>query len=266
MDSTKRLAIRLENLQLSALLYRLGVNLEKSLAVNPSLVFLESVDSTNLELARLMTTSVKPDFFAVVAAEQTAGRGRLERSWVSEPGTSIALSVLLKPTEIVEQGLVPLFVGSCVAKALSTITGTDAGVKWPNDVQIEGKKVCGVLSELTDQGVIAGIGINLEQQQGAPETACAVNDFASADFDDVLSLVLTELRAGWSQWLSEASDFALGLIRSTSVTVGRTVRAIMPSGEEVFGTAVSIESDGRLRIEGSETHLVSAADVWHLRN
>jgi len=56
------------------------------------------------------------------------------------------------------------------------------------------------------------------------------------------------------------------LIRATSVTVGLKVRAIMPSGEEVVGTAVSIESDGRLLIEGSETHLLSAADVWHLRN
>jgi len=79
-------------------------------------------------------------------------------------------------------------------------------------------------------------------------------------------MVLAELRAGWSDWLSEGNDFALGLIRSTSVTVGMKVRAIMPSGEEVVGTAVSIESDGRLLIEGSETHLVSAADVWHLRN
>jgi len=266
MDSTKRLTIRLENLQFSALRYRLVVNLEKSLAVDASLVFLESVDSTNLELARLITTSAKPDLFAVVAAEQTAGRGRLERSWVSEPGTSISLSVLLEPTKNVEQGLVPLFVGSCVARALSTITGKDAGVKWPNDVLIDGRKICGVLSELTDQGVIAGIGINLERQQGAPDTACAVSDFASADFDGALSMVLAELRAGWSDWLSEGNDFALGLIRSTSVTVGMKVRAIMPSGEEVVGTAVSIESDGRLCIEGSETHLVSAADVWHLRN
>jgi len=266
MDSTKRLTIRLENLQFSALRYRLVVNLEKSLAVDASLVFLESVDSTNLELARLLTTSVKPNLFAVVAAEQTAGRGRLERSWVSEPGTSISLSVLLEPTKNVEQGLVPLFVGSCVARALSTITGKDAGVKWPNDVLIDGKKICGVLSELTDQGVIAGIGINLERQQGAPDTACAVGDFASADFDGALSMVLAELRAGWSDWLSGGNAFALGLIRSTSVTVGMKVRAIMPSGEEVVGTAVSIESDGRLLIEGSETHLVSAADVWHLRN
>ena len=266
MDSTKRLTIRLENLQFSALRYRLVVNLEKSLSVDPSLVFLESVDSTNLELVRLLGTSVKPDLFAVVAAEQTAGRGRLERSWVSEPGTSISLSVLLKPTPTLEQGLVPLFVGSCVSRALSRITGKDAGVKWPNDVQIDGRKICGVLAELTDQGVIAGIGINLERQHGAPDTACAVSDFASEDFDDVLAMVLAELRAGWLRWLSEGNDYALGLIRSTSVTVGKKVRAIMPSQEEVVGTAVSIEFDGRLRIEGSETNLVSAADVWHLRN
>ena len=266
MDSTKRATIRLENLQFRALLYRLVVNLEKSLVVDPSLVFLESIDSTNLELARLLSTSVKPDLFAVLAAEQIAGRGRLERSWVSEPGKSISLSVLLKPTEIVEQGLVPLFVGSCVARALSTITSKEAGVKWPNDVQIDGRKICGVLSELTDQGVIAGIGVNLDSQQGAPETACAVSDFAGADFDEVSAMVLAELRAGWLRWLSEGNDYALGLIRSTSVTIGMRVRAIMPSEEEVVGTAVSIESDGRLRIEGSETHLVSAADVWHLRN
>ena len=242
------------------------MNLEKSLAVDPSLLFLESVDSTNLELARSLKAAVKPDLFAVAAAEQTAGRGRLERSWVSERGTSISLSVLLRPTPALEQGLVPLFVGSCVARALSRITGKDAGVKWPNDVQIDGRKICGVLAELTDQGVIAGIGINLERQHGAPDTACAVIDFASAGFDDVLAIVLAELRAGWLHWLSEGNDYALGLIGSTSVTVGKSVRAIMPSGQEVVGTAFSIEFDGRLRIEGSETNLVSAADIWHLRN
>lgn len=266
MDSTKRLAFRLGNLQVLPVRYPFSVNLEKSLAVDPDLVFLESIDSTNLELARLLGGEAKPDLFALVAAQQTSGRGRLERTWVSEPETSISLSMLLRPTQNIEQGLIPLFVGSCVASALEVITGAQAKVKWPNDVLIAGKKVCGVLSELTDFGVIAGVGINVERQAGAPETACAVADFTKATFDEVLAEVLAQLRQGWISWLGQGNHFALDKIRSSSLTIGLDVRAILPGGEEITGTALGIEPDGRLRIQGNDLHLVSAADVWHLRN
>ena len=160
MDSTKRLAFRLENLQVFALGYPFEVNLEKSLSVDPRLEYLETIDSTNLELARRLEAESKPDLFAIVAAEQTAGRGRLDRSWVSESKTSISLSVLLRPKPHIERGLIPLFVGTQVAKALSELTGANAGVKWPNDVLIAERKISGVLAELSEHGVIAGVGID----------------------------------------------------------------------------------------------------------
>ena len=242
------------------------MNLNKSQAIDPDLVFLNTVDSTNRELARMLEAGAHRDLLSIVAAEQSAGKGRMERSWVSEHGSSIALSVLLVPTREIEVGLVPLFVGSCVAIALRELVQTQTGVKWPNDVLIAGSKVCGVLSELTDAGVVAGIGINLRAQIGAPDTACAVNDFVVASFDDVLSAVLAEIHASWRLWLQHGNEFALGLIRANSLTIGQQVRAILPDGKELVGTAEAISDDGRLQIVGSETQLLSAADVWHLRN
>ena len=242
------------------------MNLNKSQAIDPDLVFLDTVDSTNLELARMLKAGAHRDLLSIVAAEQSAGKGRMDRSWVSEHGSSIALSVLLVPTREIEVGLVPLFVGSCVAIALRELVQTQTGVKWPNDVLIAGSKVCGVLSELTDAGVVAGIGINLRTQIGAPDTACAVNDFVVASFDDVLSAVLAEIHASWRLWLQHGNEFALGLIRANSLTIGQQVRAILPDGKELVGTAEAISDDGRLQIVGSETQLLSAADVWHLRN
>jgi BirA family biotin operon repressor/biotin-[acetyl-CoA-carboxylase] ligase len=266
MHSTKRCCIRLENLQFEALGYSCRVKLEKSLAIDPQLLFIQTIDSTNLELARVLAATHKPDLFSIVAAEQTAGKGRLDRSWVSEPDGSISLSMLLRPVEGVSTGLIPLFVGSMVARALTKVTEQIALVKWPNDVLIEGKKVCGILSQLTEQGVIAGIGINLSRQKSAPETACSVDDFSNASFDAVLAEVLTQLRSGWTDWLSFGDEFALQMIRESSVTVGKEVRAILPSGEEIIGTAVGIAPDGRLQIQADQLHLLSAADVWHLRN
>lgn len=266
MHSTKRCCIRLDNLQLWPLRYRRGVNLEKSLAADPELVFLESVDSTNLELARVLAATQKPDLFSIVAAEQTAGKGRLDRTWVSEPEGSISLSMLLRPVESVSKGLIPLFIGSQVSRAITKVTDSPALVKWPNDVLIEGKKVCGILSELNEQGVITGVGINVKKQAGAPETACSVADFAEASFDDVLSEVLAQIRSGWNDWMDFGNDFALQMIRESSATVGKEVRAILPSGEEIIGTALSIAPDGRLQIQADQLHQLSAADVWHLRN
>ena len=266
MDSTKRSRIRLDNLQLWPLRYRWRVNLEKSLAIDPELVFLESIDSTNLELGRLLAASSKPDLFAIVAAQQTSGKGRLDRTWVSEPESSISLSILLRPGDEMERRLIPLFIGSMVSGALSKMTRVTARVKWPNDVLIKDKKVCGILSELTEHGVIVGIGINVGKQEGAPETACSVSDFSQASFDDVLSEVLFQIRTGWTKWMVMSNEFALQVVRDSSSTIGSEVRAILPSGEEIIGTAVSIEPDGRLQIQGADLYQLSAADVWHLRN
>lgn len=237
-----------------------------SLAIAPELEYLEITDSTNLELLRRLEDSSLPDLFAIVAAEQTAGRGRLDRAWVSERGTSVSLSILLKPTPEMEQGLIPLFVGSCVASALSGVTGERVGVKWPNDVLIGDRKISGVLAELTAKGVVVGVGINVERQLGAPETSCAVSEFASSSFDETLAAVLSDLRSGWKTWKEMGNGVALSEIRASSLTLGREVKAILPSGEVLEGRAHAIEDDGRLLIVGEQSHLVSAADVWHLRN
>lgn len=232
----------------------------------PALRYLDSVDSTNLELQRGCQPSTA-EFTAVVAGEQTAGLGRLGRSWVSEPGTSISVSVLLRPDDLQQAGLATLLAANSVHRAMTGLTGSDQiSIKWPNDVLIGQRKVCGILAQLHDSAVILGIGINLRRQIGAPEHATALDELVAASADDVVLAVLTELRAGWEKLKSMGAAHELDYLRKNCSTLGTKVRAELPGGEVITGVAKSITEAGHLVIASDTEVELAAADVWHLRN
>jgi len=232
----------------------------------PSLVFLESVDSTNLELERRLANDL-PEFTTVMAAEQTAGLGRLGRSWVSEPASSISMSILLRPPSLESASQLTLLAANSVHRALTDLTGANLSIKWPNDILLEGKKVCGILASLSGPAVILGLGINLLSQRSAPDTATSLDQVASLSFDQVASAVLTNLREGYRELVS-SQDFGLQLeyLRRNCSTLGQQVRAELPDGSEVRGTAVSISDSGHLVLKSDSIVELAAADVWHLRN
>lgn len=247
------------------------MSLTQTAGVVNELIALDSVDSTNLELARRIQGANLPNFSLVVAREQTAGMGRLGRSWVSEPGTSISASLYLKSRHTQELGWATLIMATAIRSAVAELVANEVLVKWPNDVLVAGKKVSGILAQIQPDGsLVLGFGINLKAQAGAPETATALDlHGVEADFDSVLHAVVRNFRIRWALFELEPSAAitkARGELTQYSATIGKSVRAELPGGGEVLGVAKDIDGDGRLVIHTPEPVVVSAADVWHLRN
>ena len=145
--------------------------LEKRLAgqfPTEKLIVLPEVDSTNNYLKTLAANGA-PDGTAVLSLKQTAGRGRRGRSFLSEPG-GLYLSFLMRPQEPAEALLhLTALAGLCVCTAVKQVTGMQAGIKWPNDIIMSGKKVCGILTEMSAQfdyvnHIVVGIGINVQNK------------------------------------------------------------------------------------------------------
>lgn len=241
------------------------MQLPLSQAVFPRLIWFDQVDSTNLELARLSTDSLD-HFTAVVAGQQTLGQGRLGRSWQSPEGSSLSLSVFLRGP-FKEPGWVNLLAALAVKRALGQLGVSDAGIKWPNDVLVGGKKISGILSQLQSDGsIILGIGLNLKQQQSELITATSLLEIGvSAELDQVLAAIGYELREIFAGD-PEVSEEIKNYFQSACITIGQQVRAELPGGSELLGLASEIDSSGQLVILTPEPVTLSAADVWHLRS
>lgn len=241
------------------------MELPKSRAVLPGLRFVDSVDSTNLSLQR--EHAQLPDFSALAAAEQTAGLGRAGRRWVSEPGASLSVSVLLRPKRPEISSLITLLMALSAHEALADLfSELTISIKWPNDLLIGEKKLAGILAIANpDQSVVVGIGINLKHQ-AAPESAVALGEFVDADFDSVLAAVLGKLQKNWLRIQeSTQTQWLIDNLRPNCSTIGAQVRADLVTGESIVGQAKDITSDGRLIIASEQEHILSAADVWHIR-
>jgi BirA family biotin operon repressor/biotin-[acetyl-CoA-carboxylase] ligase len=251
--------------------YGFGVYLEQTASVVNELIALDSVDSTNLELARRLAGGPLENFSLVVASEQTAGMGRLGRAWVSEPGTSLSASLYLKSSHTAQLGWATLIAATAIRAAIADLVDAQVLVKWPNDVLVNDKKISGILAQIQPDGsLILGFGINLKAQAGAPDTATALDLLGvEADFDTVLHAVVRNFRIRWAIFEADpqtAITKARGELVQYSATLGKSVRAELPGGGEVLGIAKDIDREGRLVIETPEPVVVSAADVWHLRN
>lgn len=241
------------------------MELPKSRAVVSDLRFVQSVDSTNQQLIR--EHPELPDFSVLVAAAQTAGQGRAGRSWVSEPGASISLSVLLRPNFSQRSSLITFLMAASAHQALANLINSNQfSIKWPNDLLVGDRKLAGILAGANPDGsVVVGIGLNLSTHS-TPETAIGLNELVPSDFDSVLAATLSRLQQNWNRFQSEDStEWLLNYIRDNCSTLGMMVRAELVTGEEVVGKAVDIKDDGQLVIWADREYVLAAADVWHLR-
>lgn len=234
---------------------------------------LAETQSTNDELVAAAAT--EPEFSVVVTGSQTAGRGRLGRVWVAPPGRSLAISVLLRPQLPSESlGWLPLIAGAAMARALAPLVPGAVGLKWPNDVQIDGLKVCGLLAELTPSGaVIMGAGVNLSLTHDELPTSTSTSlalagaTLAGDDLADaVLSSYLEQLRALYAELVD--GEAIQRTVSQLCTTLGRPVRVELPGGTDLHGVATGIDRSGRLVVRSDADNAlvsVAAGDVTHLR-
>ena len=240
--------------------------------------------STNTDLVRRAAAGPVPEGAVLVAEEQDAGRGRLDRRWSAPPRSGLFFSVLLKPGErevpVARWGWLPLLTGVAVATALSSTAGVDTALKWPNDVLLtvdgEERKAGGILLERAGaDAVVLGVGLNVSlRADELPVPTAGSLTLAGAKVSDrepVLRAVLRSLERWYVEWCAAEGDPALSRVKEAyaagCATLGREVRAILPGDREVVGEAVAVDGDGRLIIStgAGAREAVGAGDIVHLR-
>jgi BirA family biotin operon repressor/biotin-[acetyl-CoA-carboxylase] ligase len=252
-----------------------------------SLDVVEATGSTNTDLAGRAAAGAA-EGAVLVAEEQTAGRGRLERQWTAPARSGLFFSVLLRPGDaaggrgpvpVHRWGWLPLLAGVAAATALSRAAGVDTALKWPNDLLVtvdgEERKAGGILAERSgDTAVVIGLGINVTLKAAElpvpTATSLALAGASGTDRDPLLRAVLRSLADWYGAWRAADGDPASSRLQQTyaagCATLGRQVRAELPGGAELAGTAVAVDDDGRLVIAGPDGERpVGAGDVVHLR-
>ncbi len=214
----------------------------------------------------------------VVAREQTSGRGRRERQWVSPKDAGLYLSVLLQPLMAVEKWpLITLAAALAVHDALLEICSLATDIKWPNDIYASGKKLCGILAETVEtdagQAVVVGIGVNLAKNSFPPElseTATSVEEEmrVKVDKESLLQALLRALRKRYSLLQDEdgASRTLEDWKKHSSYAEGK--RVAVSTGEDSFtGVTRGLASDGALRVEtdAGEIRTIHAGEINSLR-
>ncbi|HEX6451024.1 MAG TPA: biotin--[acetyl-CoA-carboxylase] ligase [Trebonia sp.] len=279
-------------LDAGALRAELGGDLWTSVTVVPS------TGSTNADLL----AAGGPEGQVLVTEEQTAGRGRMGRSWVSQPGAALTFSVLLRPDSIpVERrGWLTLLAGVAVAQSVRAVSDLPATLKWPNDVLMNDGKLAGILAEqAADGAVVIGIGINVSTtanalpvgpgglrgtsiaierareagggRPGAPSEPSGGPVGGTVSRQRLLAEILRQLERHYVVFRDNPDPEATGLLgeyRELCVTLGQQVRAEVPGGRVVTGEATGVDAVGRLLITppGAGAPVpVSAGDVVHLR-
>lgn len=248
----------------------------RSRRVGLEVVHVEETPST-MDDARAGADGGRAPGTAYVAATQTAGRGRLGRSWVSEPGAGLWVTYHLRlPETAIERApLLSVVGGLAVAEAVEAVTGLVCGLKWPNDVQVGGRKLSGVLAEsrIGPHGVdvFLGMGVNLRTPDGLPpevlEIATSIEQEGrpAPPRETLLAALSTALEAGLGQVERDPAAL-IARWRRRLVTLGQRVRLTMPGDTVVEGEAVDVTAGGELVIEvDGERRAYSAGDVTSAR-
>ena len=239
-----------------------------------SICYKDLVDSSN-NLAKKIANEGCEDGMIVVAEEQGAGKGRLSRGWISPHAKGIWFSVVLKPPFLPEEApKCTLLAAVAVVKAINKIPGVNAAIKWPNDILLLGKKLVGILTEMSAEFghinyVVIGIGINTnatpdDYPDEVKPLAVSVADAATAPFTrvELLADILENMEELYEKAVKEGFGPVLEEWRKYSCTLGQEVKVIAPD-KTYLGTAVDIDAEGLLvvRKENGELEKVVAGDV-----
>lgn len=246
--------------------YEIANNLS-TFIVGRKVEYFDTLDSTN-NFAKKLAGEGCPDGTTIVAGQQIAGRGRMGRSWDSPANKGIYITVVLRPPMAPEETqILTLAAAVATAKGISAATGIGTGIKWPNDLVIEGRKVCGILVEMSSEAdrvnhIVLGIGINYSQaddefpdelKHRAISLRMASQNIKEGSTKEMSKLsvirsVLRELDSCYQLVLNGKHKEILDMWKKNSVTIGREVRFTM-GDVEYTGIATGITTDGRLSVD-----------------
>ncbi len=267
----------MDNLKLNekGILYQL-----KQYRMKRYIKFFPEIDSTNDEAKRLCADG-KGKNTVVIAASQTAGKGRLGRSFVSPAGTGVYFSVIYEINSGYKNlDLISSAAGLAVRDSIYNMFGLDTKIKWPNDVLVDDKKICGILCETVSEHnrikyVVIGIGVNVERIDFEGEieyTATSVGNEYSGEIELDHNEIVIDIINNLDRYILRSGLFTedenreiINRIRASSATVGKMVRVITPDSE-YDAKALDIADDGGLIVKGPvETTTLKSGEVVHIR-
>ena len=235
--------------------------------IGKNIKFFDSLDSTNTYC--LEHSEELEDGSIVIAKEQTVGKGRLGRVWKSRPGDGIWMSIILKPEiPLYMSPFMTLISGAAIVEALEKF-GVDAGIKWPNDIILNGKKLCGILTEMKAQVeriecIVTGMGINTYTEKFPDElkekaTSLKIEGY-EINGEELIKEILTSFEKMYMPYvISGNKDKALEICRKKSVLIGKKVRVI-EKGETEEVECINIDDNGNLivkKADGTEKRIFS---------
>ena len=254
-----------------------------------NLLYYAEADSTNL-MAKLCIAQQVPRGTVIVAEKQTAGRGRLLRHWVSLPRIGLWFSVILSPFAPAGAALLSFLTAVAVCRVIREVAGLPAVLKWPNDVMICGRKVCGILLEAGSDGqsVIVGVGLNVSQRRdefpaALQETATSLALEARRPFDRpfLLAAILSQIETRVETLIDTGSAALMDEYRSLCATIGKRVRIDFPNSIAEYGVVSGVADSGAVIFipdaigaggagaagegAGGRAREVMAGDITHLR-
>ena len=224
-------------------------------------IYHDQVDSTNTQAKRLGEELARDGHGTLVVADlQTAGKGRRGRSWESPSGASIYMSILLRPDILPDQApMLTLVMAQSVAEAVQELTGAEVGIKWPNDIVLNGKKICGILTEMSAEidyinYVVIGVGVNVNTPdfpEALVETATSlkIELGQSVKRSALIAAVMKRFEENYETFIRTGDLSGMQeQYNSLLVNRDRDVRVLEP-GHEYNGHALGINSTGELLVE-----------------
>ncbi|TDT50317.1 biotin--[acetyl-CoA-carboxylase] ligase [Fonticella tunisiensis] len=254
------------------LTYKELKNLLTTNYIGRKIVYLESTTSTN-DIAKEYAEKGEKEGLVVIAEVQTKGRGRMGRRWITPGRDSISITILLRPeiSPYMAPSITPVLAVS-VVEMLREITGFEIGIKWPNDVVLDRKKVCGILTEMSAEidvvkYIIVGIGINVNQETFDNEIeniATSLRKYSGKKYDRkaILSGILNRFERNYELFKKEGIGPFIEDLKKYSVLIGKKV-LISGINEEYEAEAIDIDDDGALlvRLENGDVKKVLSGDV-----
>lgn len=244
----------------------------KTKYIGRKIKYFESINSTN-DLAKKLASEGADEGTIIIAEEQTKGKGRLGRKWHTEPFKSVAMSIILRPRIIPQlaPSITPILAVSIV-EVLRGITGFDIKIKWPNDVVLDHKKLCGILTEMNAEidavnYIIIGMGLNINQEitnEDIKDIAISLKNYSGIDFDrrNITALILNRFEENYEEFKKSGLINFIEKLKEYSVLLGKRV-VVSGINEKVEGEAVDIDASGNLiiKLDTGENKKILSGDV-----